>query len=127
MAKMRLPLAICLALVVALVLGPSPVGWADGPGGYGVNTGPTDGGDGHPWDDGTIEQTTPGEDVTEPLEIEPTLPGSRPIVGVDKGFLGLTQKALISLWYKVRAVEISQRTAMKAEVKHIPTKSRPVR
>ena len=130
MAKMRVLLAICLALVLAVVLGSSPVSWAEGPGGYNVNTGPTDGGDGHPWDDGTTEQTDPGDDDNDVNDLEDAqtcIPGSQPIITTDQGFIGLTQNVLMSLWRKIRVAEISQMKATKTEVKQSPTKPRSVR
>ena len=127
MAKMRRSLAICLALALALVLGTPPVGWADGPGEYSINSGPTDGGDGHPWDDGTTEQTSPGDDETDPEQnLESDSPVDQPVFMVKKGFLSWTQRTLISLWHKVRDVALSQKSAEKAKVELKAKKSRRV-
>jgi hypothetical protein len=128
MSRLRLPLAICLALTLVFSLGAPSVGWADGPGKYSTNSGPTDGGDGHPWDDGTGEQSSPGEDDEDPQqEVESGIPDPEPVFAVQKGLLSWTQRTLVSLWHKVRNVARSQTTAVKTKLELKPKKSRPVR
>ena len=69
MARITRFLAICLALAFALMLSSPPVSVADGPRDYSINSGPTDGGDGHPWDDGTGSEQSPGDDgPTDPQQ-----------------------------------------------------------
>lgn len=109
MAKIIRLLAICLALAFALMLATPPTSVADGPRSYSINYGPTDGGDGHPWDDGTTEGTTPG-DSTEPQQVQPDDPGTIPVFAYEKGFITWTQRILISFWTKVRETAYSQKT-----------------
>ncbi len=127
MARIRRYLAICLALALGLILGTPSVGLAEGPAGYSVNSGPTDGGDGHPWDDGTTEQSLPDDDETVPLSVQSDYPVITPVLTIEKGFLSWTQRNLISIWYKVRQVALSQKTAVKAKVEFKTKKSRRVR
>ena len=124
MAKMTRSLAICLALALAVMLGTPPVGLANGPGECSIHSGPTDGGDGHPWDDGTGTDSSPGDDETDP-QIQSDDPSTQPVLTIKKGFISWTQRNLISLWSKVRNVVFSQKTVTKVEYRTI--KSRRVR
>ena len=124
MVKMIRSLAICLALALAVMLGTPPVGWAAGPGDCSIHSGPTDGGDGHPWDDGTGTDSSPVDDETDP-QIQSDDPSTQPVLTIEKGFISWTQRNLISLWSKVRNVAFSQKTVTKVEYRTI--KSRRVR
>jgi len=62
MASKALLKAICLALT--LIVSIATVAWTEPPGGMSPGTTPTNGGgDGHPWDDGTVEGN-PGDTAT---------------------------------------------------------------
>jgi hypothetical protein len=99
MAKLKSLLAICLALV--LVFSPVALVHAEGPGDVSVSGGPTDGGEGHPWDDGTTEQTDPGEDTdvfeTNDLLNDPLMP----FTTFSRGFGGWIEWAVTQLYTKV--------------------------
>ena len=125
MAKITRFLAICLALAFALMLSSPPVSVADGPRDYSVNSGPTDGGDGHPWDDGTGSQQSPGDDdPTDPQqqEFQPSDPDLQLVLMPTKGIVTWTQQSLVSLWYKVREFAHSQKTANKSTLEYKKTK-----
>ena len=72
MAKLRSLMAICLALV--LVFSPVSMVWAEGPGDTRVTGETSDGGDGHPWDDGTSEEPEPDGEENE-VETDQLLDG----------------------------------------------------
>lgn len=126
MAKMTQFLAICLALAFVLMLSSPPVSVADGPRDYCVNSGPTDGGDGHPWDDGTGSQQSPDDDDEgQPQDnIVPNDPVLQPALMSSKGIVPWTQQALMSFWFKVREVAQSQQTAKKPAMEYMTKQSR---
>ena len=129
MAKITRFLAICLALAFALMLSSPPVSVADGPRDYSVNSGPTDGGDGHPWDDGTGSQQSPGDDdPTDPQQqdILPSDPALQPALMPTKGIVTWTQQSLVSLWFKVREVASSQKTTNKSRLEFKTKQSKTV-
>jgi hypothetical protein len=114
---MRFLLAICLALV--LVFSPVAMVRADGPSDTRVTGGPTDGGEGHPWDDGTAEQTNPGED-DDPLEANELLDGSlMPFTTISHGFGGWIEWAVTQVYTKVttNARTTQERGSLKASPK----------
>ena len=115
MAKMRIPLAICLALAF-LVFGCFSVCRAEGPGGNSTTSGPTDGGDGHPWDDGVVEDTPPDDGGDNPLQVQDGLLDPQIALSAQRGFVGWIEKAMVSIWYKVRDAKISQKDAVQTNV-----------
>jgi len=130
MAKTTRFLAICLALAFVLMLATLPIGMADGPRNYSVNSGPTDGGDGHPWDDGTGTQNSPGDDddgtVDPQQEILPDDPILQPVLTFEKGIVPWIHRSLSTIWFKVRQHVLSQKSATKATVEYKTKQSRPV-
>lgn len=129
MVRMHRLLAICLALAFVLMLGSPPVSIADGPRDYSINSGPTDGGDGHPWDDGTGSQQSPGDDdPTDPQQqdVLPSDPVLQPALMPTKGIVTWTQRSLVSLWYKVREIARAQKTATKPTLEYKTKQSRTV-
>ncbi|MBD3298424.1 MAG: hypothetical protein GF341_07210 [candidate division Zixibacteria bacterium] len=69
MSHRKAIIAILMALVMVFVS--IPVSIAGGPATHDRDAVKTDGGDGHPWDDGTDDQdTTPPDDEAEPQQSE---------------------------------------------------------
>ncbi|GAB4321246.1 MAG: hypothetical protein Kow0074_12070 [Candidatus Zixiibacteriota bacterium] len=104
MSHGRTVIAILMALV--LVFASVPISIAGGPGSNNRDGVHTDGGDGHPWDDGTGGQdSTPPDDDNQPAESE-TQPGPLPDAilmassGIHSGWLS---SALYHLWKSVEA------------------------
>lgn len=108
----RMVIAIVLALII--VLSSFPAGWADGPADYTPGVVHADGGDGHPWDDGTSEQTSPGDDPGDGVVTEKATLAEYPVSTptLDHGFTGWVQTGLISAWKFLRD-EFEQRNARK--------------
>lgn len=119
MAKMRIPLAICLAL--ALMFGSFCVCRADGPGGNSTTSGPTDGGDGHPWDDGVVEDTPP-DGGDNPLQLKDGVLDPAILLPVQRGFTGLIEKTILTIWHKVSNPRINQRHPVQKNVSTIDTR-----
>ena len=108
--------AICLALI--LVFSSISIGWAEGPGDNHTSSGPTDGGDGHPWDDGTTEESQPGEDDEDGLNGgEPGTTPPVPVVTMRRGFSGWLQGALTLIWRRMVETETSQTVRGKTSLK----------
>jgi len=107
MTRMIRVLAICLALVLASMLYGPPVSLADGPRSYCVDSGPS-GGDGHPWDDGTGQDSTPGDSTGTDLQVKPADPSIQPALSSQKGIVTWTQRTLVTIWYKLRQLAQSK-------------------
>ncbi len=115
MTKITRLLAICLVLAFGLMLVTPPISVAAGPKDYNVSSNPTDGGDGHPWDDGTTEQAPP-DDGTDPQQVQSDDPGTLPVFTYEKGLLSWTQRILVTFWSKTREIAHSQKPARMAEL-----------
>jgi hypothetical protein len=128
MMKLLRLTAICLGLAFALMLYSAPVSLADGPRYYCMDSSPTDGGDGHPWDDGTGQESTPGDDGTiDPLQVKlPSNPDVQPALIMQKGLTSWTQRVLVSFWFKVRQFTLDQKTVSKAAKEYKTKQSRPM-
>lgn len=103
MLHRKMIFAIAIALVI--VLSSFPAGWAGGPTDNTTGTVHADGGDGHPWDDGTSEQTSPGDDPGEGEIVAEETPVdlAAPLLATERGFTGWVQAGLISAWKVLKA------------------------
>jgi len=102
MASKSLLKAICLALILSFSI--APAAWTEPPGGMSPGTTPTNGGgEGHPWDDGTVEGD-PGDtaNVNQPVSVAN---GSTIIpvaaLGVEPTGGLIIRGAILNLWRKL--------------------------
>jgi len=128
MARLTRILAICLTLAFVMMLASPPISVADGPRTYSANSGPTDGGDGHPWDDGTGTENSPGEgdDTTDPQQniLPDDDPLLQPVMTYEKGALPWIQRSISTVWLKVRQYVQSHKSATKTTMEYKTKKSR---
>jgi len=112
MLHRKMVIAIALALII--VLSSFPAGWAGGPADNTTGGVIADGGDGHPWDDGTSEQTSPGDNPDGGVTVEESaaVEASLPAMGIDHSFAGWIQAGLYSAW-KALKQELEHNSARK--------------
>ncbi len=119
MARVKSLLAILLAL--ALLVSPTTVVYADGPGQYEANGGGTS--DGHPWDDEVVESdpgvgddpNTPGQSTTVVVELPAVNIPSSAMSGSGAQFVVGIMRSVVARWISISEMKVVKSTPVKRD------------
>lgn len=119
MARVKSLLAILLAL--ALLISPTTLIYADGPGQYEANGGGTS--DGHPWDDEVVESdpgtgndpNTPGESTPVASDLPSVNIPSAATSGSGAQFVAGMLRSVIAKWLSISEMKVVKSTPAKRD------------